>query len=1103
MKRALQCLCVPVCLLGAFSLEAQQTVNLDEVNYIIESDSTATVGVNEGINGDLTIPSTITANGRSYTVKKIVDGAFGYGNMLGQVTLPNTITYIGDHAFENCGAHYINIPDSVTYIGDYTFANVRFDFYINRFDIPNSVTYIGEGAFRGCNIFGEINIPASVEKIGNCAFASIWGVSSINVSEDNENYTSLEGVLYNKLLTELMQYPIDRDLLEYSVPGTVNKICDEAFSYCESLQTVTLPNTLTEIGDYVFYRCSSLSSVNIPNTVKSIGSDAFRDCSSLTSIILPNSVESIGSQAFTSSGLISISIPGSVKELSSWICSFCSSLQSVTLSDSLESIGHGAFYACKSLKSVMIPKSVTKIDAPFGNCSALTEIIVNDENESFTSVEGVLFNKDMSALIQYPAGKPESDYSIPGSVTSIGESAFETCGNLTSVVIPKSVKNVGRFAFYSCPNLISMTCMAVTPPDCSSFVSSDTYNTATLFVPEESVDLYRSADYWKNFTNIVGIDDEDFVKVIVADGLHFIIHHSTLTAEVTYSSSGLNNYPGLKSVIIPETIENDGDIYNVIGIGYKAFYVCGDLTSVEIPNSVTIIGDYAFDECRKLKSIKLPDYVTYIGEHAFYACRLESVNIPNTVTQIGSYAFSFGSMDSVIIPDLVTTIGDYAFAWCNELTSVTIPASTVEMGIRPFSGCSKLTEINVVSSNEHYASVDGVLFNKEETLLIEYPAGKPQSDYSIPNTVTSVGWRAFESSDNLKTITIPRSVKSFDNDAFFGCDNLETVTVLSVIPPLTNYGLFESDVYTTATLYVPDSAVNAYKSAAEWENFVNIVGIECNDTVIIDGLRYVINHVTGTAKVVCSLKNSLSNYEGRIDINIKAFVEVPAYGANLYTVVAIDDEAFNNCWGLKTVTLPSTIESIGKLAFGYCTSLRKVEIPDYVTVIDNEAFTGCSALASVQIGKSVETIGDYAFFGCTGLASLHVPESVKTIGENAFMGIHWINEVYAKSDVPADAPVSAFSTNAYSKATLVVPDGSLSAYKSHPTWSNFLVIRENGDTPTKIEVIDGAIEVKGAEVVRVYNASGSQVYSGSAGRIELPSGIYLVVTDNLTRKVHI
>ena len=418
----------------------------------------------------------------------------------------------------------------------------------------------------------------------------------------------------------------------------------------------------------------------------------------------------------------------------------------------------------------------------------------------------------------------------------------------------------------------------------------------------------------------------------------------------------------------------------------------------------------------------------------------------------------------LIIPEVadgysVTSIGDSAFDDCRYLTSVTIPNSVTSIGDYTFSSCSGLTSV------------------------------------TIPNSVTFIGNSAFSDCNGLTSVTIPNSVTSIGNHAFKWCRGLTSITSLALTPPACGSEGIVDD-YSTVDLYVSNQSVEAYKSAEVWSKFNKIVGLEHDG----NGLQYILNPAHKTAVVTYAEENSLANYEGMQSVIVPETVE---YDGENYKVVGIGDEAFNNCWGLKAVSLPSTLQSIGKLAFGYCTSLRSVTIPEEVTIVDNEAFTGCSALASVTIGGSVETIGDYAFFGCTGLASLHVPESVKTIGENAFMGIHWINEVHAKASEPAEAPVSAFSTNAYRNATLVVPDGSVDSYKAHPTWSNFLEIRENSDIPTKIEVVDGAIVVKGSDNVRVYNASGAQVYSGAAGRIELPGGIYLVATDSMSKKVRL
>ncbi|MBD5327584.1 MAG: leucine-rich repeat protein [Bacteroides sp.] len=528
-------------------------------------------------------------------------------------------------------------------------------------------------------------------------------------------------------------------------------------------------------------------------------------------------------------------------------------------------------------------------------------------------------------------------------------------------------------------------------------------------------------------------------------------------------------------VVIPPEIMVDGVRYTVSGISERAFRL-SSITSVIMPNTINNIGYEAFADCHSLSSITMPDALVIIGDYAFECCE---------------------NLTEIAIPDGVTSIGNGAFSRCCGLSSIQIPATVTQVGNGAFSGCNHLSDIIVHADNSHYCSVDGILFNKELNQIIQFPAGKNTQLYEIPNGVSIIRGSAFSGAELLESIVIPNSTDSIGTSVFSNCYNLTSITLHAQTPPKSSWYF---NLYNTVTLYVPYESIDAYKSADSWKKFVNIVGYKTTETIKINELAFVISHTNNTATVTYAEQNSLGNYEGMQSVIVPETVE---YEGESYKVVGIGDEAFNNCWGLKAVSLPSTLQSIGKLAFGYCTSLRSVTIPEEVTIVDNEAFTGCSALASVTIGGSVETIGDYAFFGCTGLASLHVPESVKAIGENAFMGIHWINEVHAKASEPAEAPVSAFSTNAYRNATLVVPDGAVDTYKAHPTWSNFLEIHQNSDIPTNIQVVDGAIVVKGAESVRVYNMSGAQVYSGATGRIELPAGIYLVTTDSISKKVKI
>lgn len=328
--------------------------------------------------------------------------------------------------------------------------------------------------------------------------------------------------------------------------------------------------------------------------------------------------------------------------------------------------------------------------------------------------------------------------------------------------------------------------------------------------------MKRAKQLWGVVFLLLAMSTQAFGAVEI-NGIYYNLVEKAKVAEVT---SGDTKYTG--DVVVPKTVVYENVTYNVTSIGASAFYWCGNLTSVSIPNSVTSIGKNAFYGCSGLTNITIPNSVTSIGGYAFNGCSaLTSFVIPNSVTSIGSYAFSGCSITSINIPSSMTYIENYAFSGCSSLTSITIPSSVINIGTAAFQECSGLTSITIPSS----------------VSIIGYSAFSGCSglrSVSIPSSVTYIDANVFYGCTNLKTVTIGNKIQTLYNGVFGNCPELTDVYCLAENPPIVNSTTFQNSYIGYVTLHVPAVSMNSYRSAAIWQDFKEIVSIEDGSTSPIE-----------------------------------------------------------------------------------------------------------------------------------------------------------------------------------------------------------------------------------------------------------------------------
>ena len=466
---------------------------VDGIYYKINKDSVSVSVTNKNSSnsgayiGHVSVPAEVIYNNMIYPVTMIDGSAFEKCSAMTGIDLPNTIKEIGRYSFMGCSA-------------------------LSHIDIPDSVTFIGTRAFQGCRSLTELYIPASVQNIEYEAFIHCYGITSIVVDENNSYYDSRENcnAIIGKNRSVLLAACVNT-----VIPNSVKRLASDVFNGFTWLTHVDLPDSLEYIGGYAFYGCTGLTNIDFPSTVTTISDAAFAGCTGLTEVVLPESLQSLGGCVFMDCPeLTSLFIPANVTYIGGSLLARDPKITSIVVDPRntkynsrdncnaiIESSNEWLIEGCNYST---VPEGVRRIDSgAFAYCDKITEIQL--PSTLHTIGDGAFMKCTSLTSIHVPEG-----------VTQIDPDAFRDCSTLTTISLPSTLNktgldHIGTYCFYGCDSLRAVICYAVKPPQIGPFLfgcfESATLQNGTLYVPVESIELYKTASIWRSFKNIAAIGD--------------------------------------------------------------------------------------------------------------------------------------------------------------------------------------------------------------------------------------------------------------------------------------------------------------------------------------------------------------------------------------------------------------------------------------------------------------------------------------------------------------------------------------------------------------------------------------------------------------------
>lgn len=829
--------------------------------------------------------------------------AFRGCSQLSETEIPSTLKTLNSYAFAGCASlTKVIFNNGIKTFGQYVFNGCR---KLTSVMLPETLEEISPYTFFECSALENIEIPVSVLKINEGAFASCSKLNSINFQNPDcvlgnslfTYCTSLAGITLPASLKEMPDglFGYCSKLQTVNFPSSVTVVGNAVFMGCTSLSSVNLPNTLTRLGTSLFEGCTVLVSVNIPENLTVVDNSAFRYCENISGLQLHDKIRTIGDYAFegctklnfeklpaslqnlgyaalrSCQALTSVEIPAGITSISSLLFEKCNNLAVVKLPENISSIGVSSFGYCYKLTEINLPRKISDIgSSAFQQCYALTKITLPT---GLPSINSEVF-MNCSTLI---------DVVIPVSVTTIGSEAFKGCRALTKINVPRNVRFIGNNAFRDCVKLTSINlpyalvpsnyagsynlgdaflanatgltsirCEAEKPPVVTNLTFTLLNKNIPVYVPQESLQLYKSTTYWKDFTNITG-----YMNIFEIDSVKYRIDY---TQEYdTIVDIHKNRKKG--NVVIPSVLSFGGKNFTPAVVANAAFSDSLSLVSVSLPATVQYIGASAFSNCTNLSTVTcLSNTPPLTGDNPFSNIRpgsvllvpaeslhtygtakywkdFSTIAVPDAVIEHAGLRYVTSYLNNpesakvvvgntintlkVVVADEVVnngktykvkSIGAHTFRNNKLITSVTLGKNVVSVDEKAFLNCSALDTVIFAETLQHIGSeaFSGCSLLKK---------------LNLPDSLRILGYAAFSNCANLSFVKIPAAIDSIGEGAFFYCTKLNLIHSKIANPSEVGLGngVFNYTPYNVAKLHVPIGTKSLYQQANQWKLFSNIV----------------------------------------------------------------------------------------------------------------------------------------------------------------------------------------------------------------------------------------------------------------------------------------